>query len=455
MTDKLSFEPGGRLGSQRLSSRSGCLSSLSFQLSSASGVLALALAASIVPVDPALAGCAATGVSNGTTTVVCSGDGATNATSDTYYAAPNTQTSVEVRTGTEMTTAGAAVRVRGGSSITVSSGATVTVTGNEATEAFNALYAGGNGSTLTNNGTISTIQNSVDGLEATGNGNTLVNTGRVSTQGNSSEGLIARGDNNSLRNSGTIQTSGESARGLIAEGHNNTLVNERTGVISTTNRGGEGIRADGGRPNGPGTDPVVGRNATILNQGTITTTGFTADGIRLIGEQGRITNEGTITARGQDGRGIKLQGTGNQVENRGTIRGEGQNGDGAIILSTAGQTNTVINRAGGSIISVQGSGIRDQWRSRIRDCRELRPHPYGGRRWNCRQSRRRKRLTPDWSEFHNRRAGAGRHRYGYVQAWWLDERNLRRSRDRRDRQVPRIRAVREGRHVHLDRQERQ
>ncbi|MDF2689033.1 MAG: hypothetical protein K0Q80_1998, partial [Microvirga sp.] len=253
-----------------------------------------------------------------------------------------------------MTTAGAAVRVRGESSVTVSSGATVTVTGNDSDGAFNAIYSGGNDSTLTNNGTISTSQNSVDGLEATGNRNTLINTGRISTQGNSSEAMIARGDDNTLRNSGTIQTSGESARGLIAEGHNNTLVNTSTGVISTTNRGGEGIRADGGRPNG---SIALGRNATILNQGTITTTGFTADGIRLIGEQGRITNEGTITARGQDGRGIKLEGTGNEVQNRGTIRAEGQNGDGIIILSTAGQTNTVINQASGSIISLQGYGL--------------------------------------------------------------------------------------------------
>lgn len=261
-----------------------------------------------------------------------------------------------------MTPQGAAIRVRGDSSVTISDGATITVNGKaDSTDgAFNAIYAGGSQSTLTNNGTISTREDSVDGMEATADEttkigkNTLINTGRISTQGTSSEAMIARGDDNTLRNSGTIQTSGESARGLIAEGHNNTLVNTSTGVISTTNRGGEGIRADGGRPNG---SIALGRNATILNQGTITTTGFTADGIRLIGEQGRITNEGTITARGPDGRGVKLEGTGNEVQNRGTIRAEGQNGDGIIILSTAGQTNTVINQASGTIISLQGYGL--------------------------------------------------------------------------------------------------
>jgi hypothetical protein len=253
MIDKIFLGPAARLGSQKFVRRPGHLSSLSFQLSSASGVLALTLAASMLSPDVALASCTVTGTPSDTK-VVCSGT-----TNDDYHAPRDTKASVEVKADARMTPQGAAIRVRGESSVTISDGATITVDGKaDSTDgAFNAIYAGGSQSTLTNNGTISTSQDSVDGMETTADEttkigkNTLINTGRISTQGTSSEAMIARGDDNTLRNSGTIQTSGESARGLIAEGHNNTLVNTSTGVISTTNRGGEGIRADGGRPNGP------------------------------------------------------------------------------------------------------------------------------------------------------------------------------------------------------------
>jgi outer membrane autotransporter protein len=254
-----------------------------------------------------------------------------------------------------MQTSGAAIRLRGDSTVTVSNGATVAVTGGNADQAYNALYADGDNSTLTNNGSVSTTQNSVDGLEATGSRNTLANTGHVSTQGASSEALIARGHDNTLRNSGTIATSGSSARGMIAEGNGNTFVN--SGAIQTTGAGGEGIRADGG-----GTTNPAG-NATIINSGTITTTGYTADGIRLIGSGSTITNQGTITASGLEGRGIKVEGHGNRIDNSGTVLGTGGQGNGLYIISNADQINTVVNRHGGSIVSRSEVALRGRFGS--------------------------------------------------------------------------------------------
>lgn len=254
-----------------------------------------------------------------------------------------------------MQTGEAAIRVEGNSSVTIANGATVTVTGGNAEQAYNAIYVEDDGSIVTNNGSVSTRQNSVDGLEATGSRNTLVNNGNVSTQGTSSEALIARGHGNTLRNGGTIETSGASARGMIAEGNNNSFVN--SGAIRTTGAGGEGIRADGGGT----TNPAL--NATITNSGTITTSGYTADGIRLIGNEGTITNSGTITASGLEGRGVKVEGNGNRVENRGTVQGTGSEGEGLYIISNAGQTNSVVNREGGRIIGRDEVAIRGRFGS--------------------------------------------------------------------------------------------
>lgn len=307
-------------------------------------MVALSLAAVAAFTGSAQAACTPS-VSGGQTRVVCSGT-----TTDPYWATDNTPSSVEVQASTRMETSEAAIRVEGNSSVTIANGATITVTGGNADHAFNAIYAEDDGSTITNNGSVSTIQNSVDGLEATGSRNTLVNTGNVSTQGTSSEALIARGNNNILRNSGTLQTSGSSARGMIAEGHNNSFVN--SGTIRTTGAGGEGIRADGG-----GTLNAA-ENATISNSGTITTSGYTADGIRLIGNNGTITNEGTITASGLEGRGIKIEGNGNRIENRGIVQGLGNDGEGLYVISNTGQTNTVINRDGGTIESRDEVALR-------------------------------------------------------------------------------------------------
>ncbi len=342
MSDRGDAESIVSVHGKRPSARPSALTTPSFNWQSATSMLALSLAAA-TSASSAQAACTSSTV-DGQTRVVCSG-----ATTNHYWAKDNTPSSVEVQADTVMQTSEAAIRVEGNSTVTIANGATITVTGGNADQAYNAIYAEDDGSTITNNGSVWTTQNSVDGLEATGSRNSLVNTGNVSTQGSSSEALIARGNNNVLRNSGTIQTSGSSARGMIAEGHNNTFVN--SGTIRTTGAGGEGIRADGGT-----TTPA--NNATITNSGTIATSGYTADGIRLIGNGGAITNEGTIAASGLEARGIKIEGNNNRFENRGLVQGLGDDGEGLYVISNAGQSNTVSNRDGGRIESRDEAALR-------------------------------------------------------------------------------------------------
>ncbi len=329
--------------------RAGILLPLHLQPLSARWILPLVLAASASPLNVAQASCVEVVAGR----IVCSGN-----TSTPYWAAPGTRVSVEVEVGATIDTAGAAVRVRGDSSVTVSSGATVTVSGANADGAYNAIYAGGDNSSLTNNGAVATLQDQVDGLEVSGNRNTIVNTGTLRTQGLSAEAMHAfqGGHNIILRNSGTIETSGANARGMIAEGLNNTVVN--AGVIATTGAGSEGIRVDGGNPGGPGTPVAATENTTVVNRGTITLSGYTADGIRLIGHNSTITNEGTLTALGLEGRGIKIEGTGNRVDNSGTAQGLGPDGEGIYIISNAGQINLIVNGASGRIIARDEVALR-------------------------------------------------------------------------------------------------
>jgi hypothetical protein len=111
-------------------------------------VLALSLAATAFS-GSAQAACTSS-VSGGQTRVVCSG-----MTTNHYWATENTPSSVDVQADTVMQTSETAIRVEGNSTVTIANGATITVTGGNGDQAFNAVYAEDNGSTITNNGTVS------------------------------------------------------------------------------------------------------------------------------------------------------------------------------------------------------------------------------------------------------------------------------------------------------------
>ena len=156
---------------------------------------------------------------------------------------------------------------------------------------------GGNTATNTIYGQITTTGPNADGItisatKAGSAGNIVVNEGGVTTSGNASYGIsIVSGSTNaavvnSVTNSGTISTSGSNAYGV--------QLNSTSGVNAITNNTGASITTSGA--NSDGINVTNTKNTvTINNAGTIAATGSSAAAIRVNGAA-NITNSGTLNS---------------------------------------------------------------------------------------------------------------------------------------------------------------
>ncbi len=169
-------------------------------------------------------------------------------------------------------------------------------------------------------------------LLGVGNGNQITNTAGASltTTGTFNDGMAANGSGNTLINHGTITTAGPFAYGMSAvwiqstQGQtNNTIIN--TGSVSTS---GSNARAAS----------ILSGNGTIINSGTLAASGGSSQTVYLQGNNALLVNSGTITASGTN---------------------TGRSPDAVLSNSVSSSfTATIENRAGGRIISQNGSGIR-------------------------------------------------------------------------------------------------
>ncbi len=146
--------------------------------------------------------------------------------------------------------------------------------------------------------------------------------------------------------SGSVTTNGD---GLYGTGGNNTLINN--GTVSTSGVRGYGIHGTGG-------------TNTLINRGTISTTGelgfamhsfptvcFSGcNGSMYTGGNSSITNSGTVTTSGKNGWGLVGSGDYNSLVNSGTVTTSGEGGSAFLI---SGNNNSIVNSG-----SVMTSGIR-------------------------------------------------------------------------------------------------
>ncbi|MFJ2991094.1 autotransporter outer membrane beta-barrel domain-containing protein [Pandoraea sp. NPDC087047] len=240
-------------------------------------------------------------------------------------------------TGTNVTctgTGGVVAAQAGSTGVTVNvqQGATVSsarASANVATITVNTS------STITNSGTVS-----ISGTTPTGRGaailgandsNTLVNTstGVITASGANNDGMAINGNHGSLTNNGTITVSGPDAYGMTAAwgqasglGLNNTFAN--TGTITANGSGSRAIS-------------VVGGQSTVTNSGTLLTTGGTASNRSFT---------------------VFMQGNNNNLTNSGSIEARGINSDAVVSNTASGFTSSIMNQAGGQIISRQGFAVR-------------------------------------------------------------------------------------------------
>lgn len=191
--------------------------------------------------------------------------------------------------------------------------------------------------------------NNAGALTLSDNGTGVANRGAL---------LLGVNNGNTLTNgaTGMLTTTGAYNDGMAANGNNNTLINN--GTIITSGNNSYGMTAAWGQSN-----PGAAGN-TITNTGTISTSGNNARAISLLGGSGTVNNSGTLTTSGRDAPTVFLQGNNATLNNSGLIQTTGTASssgsvDGVVANTLGSSFNTTINNlAGGQIISNNGIGIR-------------------------------------------------------------------------------------------------
>jgi len=186
------------------------------------------------------------------------------------------------------------------------------------------------------------------------------------------------GDVPNVVNEGTILTAGSDAPGIVIAGPfhdvDNTCYAEPDcrSMIATTGDGSAGIMLGLVEPSLGIDEPSSG--GTVYNGGTISTEGFFAAGIEVIGTVNDVTNGagGTIDTTGPASFGIEVNGSGNTVTNLGDITtanaasagifgtGTGihvDHMDGSIVTSGDGAKGIAIEGGTGRVEAYSGSSI--------------------------------------------------------------------------------------------------
>jgi hypothetical protein len=217
-------------------------------------------------------------------------------------------------------------------SVNVTSGSTLSFT---RTQPNTAALSVDTSSTITNAGTVTLTGTTATGRGAAllglNNSNTLVNTatGVITTTGGQNDGMAINGNNGSLTNNGTITVSGPGAYGMSAAW---------------------------GQASG------LGQNSTFVNTGTITANGSGSRAISVVGGQSTVTNSGTLITTGGVASNrsftVFMQGNNINLTNSGYIEARGVNSDAVVSNTAQGFTSSIVNQAGGQIISRQGFGVR-------------------------------------------------------------------------------------------------
>lgn len=216
------------------------------------------------------------------------------------------------------------------------------------------MKSDGNGSTITNNGSIKVSQNFIpesDNLDPRTqmskgmyilNGSTGINNKNIEVQG-SSVGMFADGENSKAINKGTITLSGKDP--------------ENDNYVPTIGMGAldGGILKNDGKiiSNVNSATIMYAENGSIENNGSIEMNGNDNDGI--IGDLSNITNNGTITGTGDDIAGMETSGKGFKAVNNKDIilTGEYNYGMGAIEGATAiNEKNATISINGNNSVGM-------------------------------------------------------------------------------------------------------
>jgi outer membrane autotransporter protein len=234
------------------------------------------------------------------------------------------------------------------------SGTTVTCTGSITTPSVAA--SGSTGVTINvdaaataNVATPNTTLLGVDQNSAITNNGSLTLSG-ASTSSLRGNVMLGTGNNDVLTNAAgaTISTTGDYNNAMSANGSSSTLVNN--GSITTTGANAYGMAA----PAGQG---ITGQSGTtIVNTGSISVAGSTSRAISLFGS-GTVTNSGSLSSSGSNANTVFLQGDNQVLNNTGTITATGSGAKAVNSNTTTGSFTATINNSG-TISSSNGIAIQ-------------------------------------------------------------------------------------------------
>jgi autotransporter-associated beta strand protein len=190
------------------------------------------------------------------------------------------------------------------------------------------------------------------------NNSTALNQGQINTSGVNAFGMSATGTGSTLTNQGTISTSGSTSWGMDARGRNTTIVN--SGTVSVSGVGSSGIRTNA-------------LNTSITNSGTIRATGtgtapnFPSGVLFQAGSSGSFINQTGGTVSSVNGTGVRVVRDGLvTVRNAGTITGGSgfavrfEASNNTLILETGSVLNgDALSAGSGNVVRLQGTGSED------------------------------------------------------------------------------------------------
>jgi len=188
---------------------------------------------------------------------------------------------------------------------------------------------------------------------------------------------LAAGGGVTVRNQSLVSNDGQVTLGagntldaLFGQGDGNTLINN--GSLVTSGNTAEGIQFEGvGNSavqsatgsivtSGASANGVLfygGADGTVTNAGSIATSGTDASAVRFLGSAGgSIDNTGTLSASGTDASAVYFQGSpGGSLDNTGTLRASGSGG--MAVLASSSSVTTINNGASGTIDSAAANAI--------------------------------------------------------------------------------------------------
>jgi len=281
-------------------------------------VLPLAVAVAVLAGSPAEAACLQSG-----SIVTCSGASLVG-----FGTGAENNLTLTVQSGGSISAANP-INLADGNTVT-NNGAITVVGGGIGIQGVNNNY-------FTNAGTATISANSI-GMYTTGNNNVLTNTGTISSTGTTVTAIwVNSGNGNTVSNSGTILLTGAGSFGIEDEGFASTITNSGTIKVSIGAFGGDGVE--------------VGTSSKLTNTGTIMTAADGGSGVSMSGGSS-VINNGLIGASGSFATGVWLNGPNATLVNNGTIESAGYS-----LRSVGANGNSITNNATlDGQISVLGTG---------------------------------------------------------------------------------------------------